>query len=84
MVPDHNNLDDACPLTDWNTSIDKAKSVGKVRIEYFVDKDLNVPEGIELVLTTEQVTQMRQSLQKLEADLRANPTQIPTETKSSS
>ena len=83
MVPDHNNLDDACPLTDWNTSVDKTKSVGKVRIEYFVDKDLNVPEGIELILTTEQVTQMRQSLQRLEADLRANPAQAPKGTKTS-
>jgi hypothetical protein len=83
MAPDHDNLDDACPLTGWNTSVDKAKSVGKVRIEYFMDKDLNVPEGIELVLTTEQVTQMRQSLQRLEADLSAHPSQASKETKSS-
>jgi hypothetical protein len=76
MGPDHDSLEDASPLTEWSASIDKARRVGKVRIEYFADRDLNVPEGIELVLTTEQVTQMRESLQRLEADLRANPEQV--------
>jgi hypothetical protein len=77
MVSDNPNT---CSVMDWNTSVDKANSLGKVRIGYLADRDLNVPEDIELVLTTEQVTLMRQSLEKLEANLKVSAEQAPAGT----